>query len=230
MTDVDVHEALYTTRMMRRLKSDPVPLTTQARIIDAAIRAPNGGNAQRWHWLAVDDQDTKNELATIYRRCRDREYADIAAGELAETSNDPVAHAETMRRIKASGDYFTEHFTEIPLLLFVFAIDDHGGANIYPAIWSALLAARAEGVGGTMSTVLRYEADAVLDLLGVPTGEGWVMTAMLALGYPLGRWGVAANRRPVHEVSSRNRWNQEFGLTVPQPLWLNTTAEGAVRG
>ena len=46
-----------------------------------------------------------------------------------------------MRKIKASGDYFTSHFADIPLLVFVFAIDDHGGANIYPAIWSALLAA-----------------------------------------------------------------------------------------
>lgn len=218
---MNVYEALYTTRMMRRLKPDPVPLTTQARIIDAAIRAPNGGNTQRWHWLAVDDQDTRTELAAVYRRCREREYADIAAGALAKPVHDPVAHRETMRRIKASGDHFAAHFAEIPLLLFVFAIDDHGGANIYPAIWSALLAARAEGVGGTITTVLRYEADAVLELLGVPKDEGWAMTAMLAFGYPLGHWAVAGNRRPVHEVASRNRWRQPFGMRVPQPLWLD---------
>jgi nitroreductase len=216
---MDVHEALYTTRMMRRLQADPIPLETQARILDAAIRAPNGGNTQRWHFLAVDDPATKTELATIYRSARDQEYADIAAGELAKPLQDPEAHAETMRRITASGDYFTEHFAEIPLLMFVFAIDDHGGANIYPAIWSVLLAARAEGVGGTITTVLRYEAERVMELLKVPTEEGWRRTAMLALGYPRGRWGVAANRRPVHEVSSRNRWGQEFGVTVPSPLW-----------
>jgi nitroreductase len=84
---------------------------------------------------------------------------------------------------------------------------------------AALLAARAEGVGGVITTVLRYEADKLAELLGVPTGEGWTMTAMLALGYPLGRWGVAANRWPVHEVSSRNRWKQPFGPEVPDPLW-----------
>lgn len=39
---MDVHEALYTTRMMRRLRPDPIPLDTQARILDAAVRAPNG--------------------------------------------------------------------------------------------------------------------------------------------------------------------------------------------
>jgi hypothetical protein len=35
----------------------------------------------------------------------------------------------------------------------------------------------------------------------------------------LGKWGVAANRRPVQEVSSRNRWDAPFGVEVPQPLW-----------
>jgi nitroreductase len=216
---MDIYEALYTTRMMRRMRKDPIPIETQGRILDAAIRAPNGGNAQRWHFLAVDDRATKAELAELYRRCRQREYADIAAGALGKTLHDPAEHASTMRRIKASGDYFAEHFTEIPLLLFVFAIDDHGGANIYPAIWSALLAARAEGVGGVITTLLRYEAGKVMTLLGVPTEDGWTMTAMLALGYPLGRWGVAANRRPVHEVSSRNRWEEPFGAVIPGPLW-----------
>src|ERR1700754_2850009 len=211
--------------MMRRLYHDPIPLETQARILDAAIRAPTGGNTQRWHFLAVDDQDMKTELASIYRQCRAQEYADIAAGELAKPLQDQDEHAETMRRIKASGDYFTEHFAEIPLLMFVFAIDDHGGANIYPAIWTALLAARAEGVGGTITTVLRYEAERVMELLEVPSEAGWRMTAMVALGYPRGRWGVAANRRPVQEVSSRNRWGQDFGVNVPFPLWPGESSD-----
>ncbi|EWM11061.1 nitroreductase [Kutzneria sp. 744] len=216
---MDVHEALYTTRMMRRMRPDPVPVEVQGRILDAAIRAPNGGNTQRWHFLAVDDPALKAELASLYRAARELEYAEINAGTMARSLHDPVEHAETLGRIKKSGDYFTEHFEQIPLLLFVFAIDDHGGANIYPAIWSALLAARAEGVGGTITTVLRYKADEVFKLLGVPAVQGWEMTAMLALGYPLGRWGVAANRRPVHEVSSRNHWDRPYTPEIPEPLW-----------
>jgi hypothetical protein len=46
--------------------------------------------------------------------------------------------------------------------------------------------------------VLQYQEDAVHRLLGVPSGDGWKVNVMLALGRPLGRWGVAANRRPVH--------------------------------
>jgi nitroreductase len=220
---MDVYEALYTTRMMRKMRKDPIPIETQSRILDAAIRAPSGGNAQRWHFLVVDDPALKAELAELYQECRKLEYADITSQALGKAIHDPTAHAPTMAKIRASGDYFAEHFAEIPLLLFVFSIDDHGGANIYPAIWSSLLAARAEGVGGVITTVLRYKADRVAELLGVPTEQGWKMTAMLALGYPLGRWGVAANRRPVHEVSSRNRWEQPFGATISDPLWGSAT-------
>ncbi|MGZ4578049.1 MAG: nitroreductase family protein, partial [Mycobacterium sp.] len=211
---MDNHEALYTTRMMRRLRPDPIPLDTQARILDAAVRAPNGGNTQRWHFVAVDDRELIREFAQLFRRARAIEYEKFSAGAgpmVATASGaDPTAHAETMRRMQGSGNYLADHFEEIPLLLFVFAIDDLGGANIYPAIWSALLAARAEGVGGVMTMVLRNFKDEVNELLGVPVEEGWEMSAMLALGYPRGKWGVAANRRPVHEVSSRNGWGKPF--------------------
>jgi nitroreductase len=220
---MDIHEALYTTRMMRRLRPDPIPLDVQARILDAAVRAPNGGNTQRWHFVAVDDPELIREFAQLFRRAREIEYEKFQMGTgpmvTPAPGLDPASHAETMHRMKGSGNYLADHFEEVPLLLFVFAIDDLGGANIYPAIWSALLAARAEGVGGVMTMVLRNFEDRVSQMLGVPVGEGWKMSAMLTLGYPRGSWGVAANRRPVHEVSSRNRWDAPFGVDVPEPLW-----------
>ena len=220
---MEIHEALYTTRMMRRLRPDPSPVDTQARILDAAVRAPNGGNTQRWHFLAVDDPELIHEFGQLFRQARAIEYEKFRTGTgpmaAAAPGADPAAHAETMRRMKGSGDYLADHFEEVPLLLFVFSIDDLGGANIYPAIWSVLLAARAEGVGGVMTMVLRNFEDEVNELLGVPVEEGWKMSAMLTLGYPRGIWGVAANRRPVHEVSSRNRWDAPFGIEVLQPLW-----------
>jgi nitroreductase len=220
---MDIYEGLYTTRMMRRLRPDPIPLDTQARILDAAIRAPNGGNTQRWHFLAVDDPELIRQFAQLFREARAQEYEKFkqGAGPMVATApgKDPAAHAQTMRRMKGSGDYLADHFEEVPLLLFVFSIDDLGGANIYPAIWSVLLAARAEGVGGVMTMVLRNFKDRVNELLGVPVAEGWTMSAMLTLGYPLGRWGVAANRHPVQDVSSRNHWGKPFGVEVPQPLW-----------
>ena len=64
---VDLYEALYTTRAMRRVRPDAIPDDVQARILDAAIRAPSGGNAQNWRFLLVDDPTIKERLGALYR-------------------------------------------------------------------------------------------------------------------------------------------------------------------
>ena len=69
MRRMDVYEALYTTRAMRRVKPDPIPLEVQRRVLDAAVRAPSGGNAQNWRFMLVDDPDVKASIGPIYREC-----------------------------------------------------------------------------------------------------------------------------------------------------------------
>lgn len=53
---MEIYEALYTTRAMRRLKPDPIPYDVQARILDAAIRAPHIGEG--WRFILVDDPES----------------------------------------------------------------------------------------------------------------------------------------------------------------------------
>jgi nitroreductase len=72
---MDVREALYTTRAMRRVSTEPIPMDVQARIMDAAVRAPSGGNTQNWRFLLVDDSDVKGQIAPIYRRSMDAVWA-----------------------------------------------------------------------------------------------------------------------------------------------------------
>jgi hypothetical protein len=85
-----------------------------------------------------------------------------------------------------------------------------------------MLAARAEGIGATLTAILQsYCADEVGDLLGVPPDAGWHMHGAVPMGYPLGRWGVA-QRRPVHEVAARNSWQGDLGFSVPEPLWQSS--------
>ena len=64
---MDINEALYTTRAMRRVRPDPVPLDVQEKILDAAIRAPTGGNTQNWRFLLVDDRGVISRIAPLYR-------------------------------------------------------------------------------------------------------------------------------------------------------------------
>ena len=209
---MDIYETLYTTRAMRRLKPDPIPYDAQARILDAAIRAPNIG--QEWRFILVDDPEIKSQFAPLYRQG----FESMIGGVPEELFADVIKTDTPMGRTVRSGLHLVNHFAEVPLLLIGFG-RTRDGAGIYPALWSAMLAARAEEIGSTLTGFLQsYFANEVMEILGVPKDAGWYLHGVVAMGYPTGRWGVGA-RKPVHEVAARNSWQGDLGFTVPEPLW-----------
>ena len=217
---MDVFEALYTTRAMRRVRPDPIPAEVQASILDAAIRAPSGGNSQRWRFVLVDDPAVREALAALYRSAFRTLMETAYAGPIEAMEKDPDAPASielgTMLR---SGRYLADHFADVPLLLFAFTRHDPTGQSLLPAVWSAMLAARAHGVGSALTTVLTlFAAEQTATILGMPPGEGWSNPCAVTFGYPLGRWAVAA-RRPAADVTYRNAWGRPAGLDIAGPLW-----------
>ncbi|HTI30006.1 MAG TPA: nitroreductase family protein [Methylomirabilota bacterium] len=216
---MDIYEALYTTRAMRHLKPDPIPRDVQARILDAAIRAPHIGEG--WRFLLVDDRELMARLAPLYDRAWTQMFEAFGADRAMMLSMEGPAG-----RAARSGEHLAQHFAEIPLLLIGFG-RTREGSGIYPAIWSAMLAARAEGIGSTLTGVMgTFVADEVMEILGVPKDQGWQMAGVVPMGYPTGRWGVAP-RTPVDEVAGRNSWNGDLGFTVPEPLWPGAASIGS---
>src|SRR5437667_12452274 len=106
---MDIYEALYTTRAMRRLKPDPIPYDVQARILDAAIHAPTIGEA--WRFILVDDAQIKTQLAPLYRKAFER-----LIGAPIEVLADQMKGDAAMSRIVRSGVHLVRHFGEVPLL------------------------------------------------------------------------------------------------------------------
>lgn len=213
---MDTFEALYTTRAMRRVKPDPVPEDDIKRILDAAIRAPSPGNVQQWRFVAVTDRDVMRRLADLYdqswKQLNDTAYAGMR--ERAQTSGD-----DTTSRILSSADWLAANFASVPLVVLVFSRNDPDGSGIYPAVWNMMLAARALGIGATLTTVLHHFASHELnDLLGVPTEKGWKNVAAVPMGHPLGTWGVA-QRPPVEQVVYIDHWGEAPPWTVPEPLF-----------
>jgi nitroreductase len=207
---VDIYEAIYTTRSMRRLRPDPIPIDVQARILDAAIRAPSEPDGRRFR--LVDDTEVRQQVAALYR-------------SVWEEFVDPTTIPPEFSRVFRSGDHLARHFAEVPLLLFGFGREG-GASSVYPALQNAMLAARADGVGSTLTTFLTFRRDQVHDVLGVPADGGWRMFACVTMGYPTGQWGVGG-RRPAHEVTFRNRWGEAPGFEVTGPLWNLDDQKGA---
>jgi nitroreductase len=217
---MDVYEALYTTRAMRRVRPDPIPYPVQARILDAAIRAPSGGNTQAWRFILVDDPAVKAELGPLYRDSLGQLWATVYRErvERARAHPDDPASAAMLGMV-ASAQHLADHFEEVPLFLIAYSREGAGGGSIFPAVWSAQLAARAEGVGSALTTVLgTYHGAEANEILGAPDDGTWQMACCVSFGYPTGRWGVAA-RHPAGEVAYRNGWGDALGLEIPGPLW-----------
>jgi nitroreductase len=219
MPRMDVYEALYTTRAMRRVKPDPIPFDVQKRILDAAVRAPSGGNTQNWRFLLVDDPDVKAAIGPIYRECLGNLWTTYYKPRVDAAAADPaLADSVAFVKMRASAQHLADHFEGYPLMLFGFAKGDPSGGSIFPAVWSAQLAARAEGVGSALTSVLTFRAADVLDILGVPADEHWHMACCITFGYPTGKWGVPG-RVAAHAVANRNRWDNPVGFEINEPLW-----------
>ena len=219
---MDVFEALYTTRAMRRVKEDPVPDNIIKSMIDSAIRAPSGSNRQNWKFLVVTDKNIREKLSNIYR-----ETWDYYINSFLNSAKDPGASSlkkrddkdiETIRRISNSASWLAENYHKVPLLVLALSRNDPTGSSIYPAIWNLMLAARGHGIGTCLTTVMSFETEKVFEVLNIPNDKGWTLNATITAGYPLGKWGVA-ERKPVDDVTYLNTWGNKTNWNLEQPLW-----------
>lgn len=220
---MDVYEAIYTTRAMRRLSPEPLPDDLLPKLFDAAVRGPSGGNEQRFRFLTISNPDTKQEIQRIYRACLDElnatQYA--AAQDRVSSGNPDDPEVQQTIRIDSSAQWFADNLHHSPVLIFVFG-KPGGETTTFPCLWNLCLAARAEGYGTAITTLLKIKKDQVEQLLGVPQdgpdGGMWHMHGMVPIGVPLGKWGVA-KRRPAHESVYGERWGQAVEWSVDEPLW-----------
>lgn len=200
---MDVFEAMETTRAMRRLDPGREVSSEDIRVIlEAAGRAANGGNRQPVRWIVVRDAAMRRALGDLYRGVS-RELEGPGATLPPESDRSPGA------RMARSMEHLVEHFGDAPVVILACASGDPGRieASVYPAVQNLMLAARARGLGTTLTLRLRGKAAEVRTLLGIPTDVQ--LFAAIPLGYPIGRWGRAP-RRPVEEVTYADRWGEAF--------------------
>lgn len=201
---------LYTTRALRRLKPDPVPDNVLFQLIDAAIRAPSGQNAQDWRFIVVTDPALKAAMQASASARWTRYQPRFAANpELMDEL------PRTKRLSLKSTAYLAHHVESAPAVIIVCGLKGRHsspGGSVFPAVQNLLLSARALGLGASIFQLAL--SPAVIQALGVP--EEYQAYCSIPVGYPLDRHGPV-RRRPVRQITFKDRWGESWDFAEGQP-------------
>ncbi|MGH7781973.1 MAG: nitroreductase family protein [Candidatus Binataceae bacterium] len=212
--EFDLFEAMYTTRSMRRLLPDPVPPALIVKVIEAATMGPSGSNRQPWIFVIVRDSEMKAFVAERYRKAWEVYFTPRAREIVASDPRSPQG------RILRSARYLAEHIADVPVMIFCCVKKYNDAARkgqpmsnaMFPAIQNLCLAARAYGLGTSITGLHSMYAQELDARLGVP--PEYANLALIPLGYPKGKWG-RPERKPALEVTYWERWGNR-AHTAPE--------------
>jgi nitroreductase len=189
-------EAIFTQRSIRRFRPDPIPVDDLRLCLEAAVRAPNGGNRQIARFLVVTDRAKIREFGALYHEAwwaKRREEQGWRGPEDIPLTDKSYRSAMGL----------ADEMKDVPCVLFAFAVPPGHANSVIPAVQNFMLAARALGLGSVPTTLHPSVMDRFRALFGIPTEVAFHFC--VPLGYPRGRFGGSV-RRPTAETTSWNRW------------------------
>lgn len=207
---MELYDAIRTTAAIREFTGDPLPDDVLGRILEVARFAPSGGNRQGAHIVVVRDRATRERLAELNEPAVRRYVAQSKAGETPWSSLRPPTPTPEEIAAAPVPAAFTAPLLSAGAVLVVLVdldavastdqdLDRVGlvsGASVYPLVWNVLLAARAEGYGGVITTMAVPEEAQVLELVGAPAGHA--LACVVPLGKPVHQ-PTRLKRRPVED-------------------------------
>ena len=125
-------DAIFTQRSIRRFKPDPIPLEDLRLVVEAAVKAPNGGNQQVARFLVVNHRTTIRAFGPLYREAwwaKRRDEGFQGPGDLPARFQPAAALADAM--------------SDVPCIVFALALHDGPANSVIPAVQNLMLAARA---------------------------------------------------------------------------------------
>lgn len=204
---------LHTTPSRRYLSDKAIPDEVLWAILDAATRGPSGGNRQGWGWVVVTDPGVKRQVAEWYREGFEQSYGVRRDEILAAPASDVGLSPAGYRAV----EHLAHHISEAPVWVIPVLRNAAGsdnprlGSSIYGAVQNLLLAARAYGIGGVITSFYIAHEDELRALLGLP--EDALTMALVPLGYPArGRW-AEPKRQPLDRVVHWDRWGVQPSLS-----------------
>ena len=202
---LDVLDAIHSTPARRYLKPDPIPDDVLWKLLDAAIRGPTGGNKQGWGWVVVKNLEIKKQIQEWYLEGWERVYGRRREEVIVDAEDTGLG-----RRNFLSADHLANHLHEAPV--WVIPVQRNAreslmtGSSVYGAVQNLMLAARAYGIGATLTSLYFAHEEDVKTLLKLPDDSKTM--GLIPLGYPArGRW-AEPKRIAVQEVTHWESWGE----------------------
>lgn len=208
--EIGALEVIRTLRSMRRLKPDPVEPKKLRMILEAAGKAPSGGNTQPWEFIVITDPVVKKKLRDLTVR-----------GLKIYAENNLLIPKHALSSFLNSKNPVTrmaENTDRVPVLVVVclnvqrakrltsewaWLEEQANWASIFPAMQNMLLAARAIGLGTAISIFPLFVLKELKELLKLP---GYVKPAIVVyVGYPAARF-AEPKRHPIENFLHENTW------------------------
>jgi nitroreductase len=199
--DMGLFEAIYTTRAIRRFTDAPVPPSLLRKVLEAAAQGPSGMNRQPWRFIIIQSAEKRRAVGKLYE---EGFFANRGDAERATADTNPSA-------------YLALHMGDAPVIVVVTTylgkrpgVGTVGAfASTYPGIQNLLLAARAVGLGGTITTNHMLRHDEMKAELGIPDERQII--ALVPLGFPAESHGPKS-RMPIEEVAFTDSWGEPLVL------------------
>lgn len=199
-----IGEAMFTQRAIRRFDPDrPIEDGTLKVLLDAASKAPSGGNTQPARFLVVRDRDLIERFGALYHEAWWAKRRDEHGWE----PDQPLPEGSPYRMAAL----LAREIGAAPVVVLAFTLPGAAAAagSLFPAAQNLMLAARALGIGSVLTTLHPQVMERVHELFSVP--EGARFHCCVPLGHPRGRFGTTG-RRPSAETTFWNAWGE-------QPPW-----------
>ena len=200
-------DALFSQRSVRRLKPDSLPIEMLRLVLEAAVKAPSGGNFQPARFLLLTDRAVIQNVGALYREAWWAKRRDSTGWKTIDDipATDKVARGAARLADDMAG---------VPAIVIAYG---HGrtpgeldALSVVPAVQNLMLAARALGIGSVPTTLHPDVMERLNELLGVPDTAR--MHLLIPLGYPQSANAFGpTTRRPTAQTCYLDRW----GAPVP---------------
>jgi nitroreductase len=223
--DLSLREGLRTTGSVRAFTDQPVTDEELHAVLDTARFAPSGTNLQGWHVIAIRDAAVRQSVMQLARIGMQDYMGFVNLGLRPFGADDtgqwpgmpPGTSLEQFRAQLLTNPLLDELSpAAVPLIICVdlrvianVDADSHrtkvvAGGSIYPFVWSLLLAARTEGLGGVMTTFVSRQQEEARRLLHIPDAYG--LASMVFLGHPVHQ-PTKLKRKPVETFTTIDRFD-----------------------